>query len=123
MKHNWLKNKEGEVDTSAFCVGTHNGVVCIDCGEEVCIHCVDNWQELDDCVGRPTVYNTPLKPSDRFYVLIIEEPVAKTSSEIGRKYYTGDWYEISEKVAKVFKRLGYNVRKVCGLTGSIGSVE
>lgn len=51
MKHNWKKDKNGNIDEWAWDAGFHNGVFCEDCGMCVCVHCDPDYMELDDCTG------------------------------------------------------------------------
>ena len=51
MKHNWKKDENGNVNEWAWESGFHNGVICMNCGRSVCIHCEPDYLELDDCTG------------------------------------------------------------------------
>ena len=51
MKHNWEKDENGNVNEWAWESGFHNGVICMNCGRSVCIHCEPDYLELDDCTG------------------------------------------------------------------------
>ena len=71
MKHNWERDKNGNINEWAWEAGFHNGVLCVDCGESVCVHCNPDYMELDDCTG-------PQKPkavtnADRIRVMSDEE--------------------------------------------------
>lgn len=51
MKHNWKKDENGNVNEWAWESGFHNGVICMNCGRSVCVHCEPDYLELDDCTG------------------------------------------------------------------------
>ena len=48
-KHEWRKDKDGNVDEWAFSVGYCNGVVCERCYESQCIHCNPDYDN-DACI-------------------------------------------------------------------------
>ena len=48
-KHQWKKNKNGEVDDWAWESGFCNGVVCERCGESICVHCNPNYDD-EPCI-------------------------------------------------------------------------
>lgn len=50
MKHQWRLRQDGTPDVWAWESEFHNGVYCERCGKTVCIHCHDDWEEMDDCV-------------------------------------------------------------------------
>ena len=51
MRHNWKKDKNGNVDEWAWDTGYHNGVYCVNCGKTVCVNCTPDYMALDDCTG------------------------------------------------------------------------
>lgn len=51
MKHNWERDENGSINEWAWESGFHNGVFCVDCGKNVCVHCNPDYMELDDCTG------------------------------------------------------------------------
>ena len=51
MRHNWKKDKNGNVDEWAWDAGYHNGVYCVNCGKTVCVNCTPDYMALDDCTG------------------------------------------------------------------------
>lgn len=51
MKHNWKRDENGNINEWAWEAGFHNGVLCVDCGESVCVNCNPDYMELDDCTG------------------------------------------------------------------------
>ena len=48
-KHDWARDKNGEIDMWAMDVGFHNGPMCKRCYHSVCEHCEPDWDE-DECV-------------------------------------------------------------------------
>lgn len=58
-KHDWYRNKDGEIDIWAVDVGYHNGPMCRRCGFSFCEHCnpdgyndtncVVDWNECPQC--------------------------------------------------------------------------
>lgn len=48
-KHEWIKDKDGNVDEWAFESGYCNGVRCIRCYETQCVHCNPNYDD-DKCI-------------------------------------------------------------------------
>lgn len=50
-KHNWKKDKKGNDDIWAWESGYHYGVVCVNCGETVCVGCNPDYneEESEDC--------------------------------------------------------------------------
>ena len=53
MKHNWRLDEFDRPDEWAWESGFHNGVICLDCGRKPCVHCEQDWLEMDDCPGPP----------------------------------------------------------------------
>ena len=50
MKHDWIKDENGEIDYFAFCIDGHNGPKCAVCDFIFCYHC-DNKLDVDTCPG------------------------------------------------------------------------
>ena len=50
MKHNWVKDEDGNIDEWAWERGFHNGVYCIECAQMFCVHCKPDYDE-DECKG------------------------------------------------------------------------
>jgi len=48
-KHKWKRRENGEVDDWAWDYNYCNGVVCDVCGKTVCVHCIPNYDDLEDC--------------------------------------------------------------------------
>lgn len=65
MKHNWKKNKDGNIDEYAWEYEFHSGVVCEDCGRCVCTMCNPNYIELDDCTGKPDNNKAKIIPKEK----------------------------------------------------------
>ena len=70
MKHKWKLRQDGTPDVWAWESEFHNGVYCERCGKTVCIHCHDDWEEMDDCVENKTKLQTN---ADRIRVMSDEE--------------------------------------------------
>ena len=70
-KHNWVLDENGKPDEWAWESGFHNGVICQDCGFSPCIHCDEDWYEMDDCPG-PRV-KKPQTNADRIRAMSDEE--------------------------------------------------
>ena len=49
-KHIWALDENGEIDEGAWYEGYHNGVVCVVCGETICVHCNKDYNNLEDCI-------------------------------------------------------------------------
>lgn len=70
MKHKWKLDKNGLPDDWAWESGFHNGVYCERCGKCVCIHCHQDWEEMDDCEGDE---DEPMSNADRIRAMSDEE--------------------------------------------------
>lgn len=44
VDHKWATNENGEIDEWAWESGFHNGVVCTNCGEQVCVLCNPDYK-------------------------------------------------------------------------------
>ena len=51
-EHLWKRDKNGEIDTSAWGAGYCNGPVCTRCWHSECIYCNDEWETdpIEPCV-------------------------------------------------------------------------
>ena len=70
MKHDWVKDEDGKIDTWAWESGFHNGPVCRACGKRPCISCDPDWEEMDDCPGDT---RKPMTKADRIRAMSDEE--------------------------------------------------
>ena len=48
-KHKWKLKEDGTIDEYAWEFETHCGVICERCNETVCVFCVSDYEELEDC--------------------------------------------------------------------------
>jgi hypothetical protein len=48
MKHNWVKDEDGNVDEWAWERDFHNGVFCNRCYKMFCVHCNPDYDK-DEC--------------------------------------------------------------------------
>lgn len=85
MKHKWKLDKNGLPDDWAWESGFHNGVYCERCGKCVCIHCHQDWGEMDDCEGDE---DEPMTNADRIRAMSDEELAENLTyiSEVGCPY-------------------------------------
>ena len=65
-KHTWKKDENGEIDTFAWDLDYHNGVVCEVCGKTVCVHCNPNYDKLEDCKSE-YIYICPSCDKEVYY--------------------------------------------------------
>ena len=48
-EHDWIRDKNGEIDMWQLDVGFHNGPACSRCGHSFCEHC-ETFEEQEPCV-------------------------------------------------------------------------
>ncbi len=89
-KHNWVLDENGNPDEFAWENGFHNGVICKDCGFSPCVHCDEDWFEMDDCPG-PRVKKTQTN-GDRIRAMSDEKFAEWLCSAFGQC----DWCGIEE---------------------------
>lgn len=105
-KHNWILDENGKPDEWVWESGFHNGVVCMDCGFSLCVHCNEDWLEMDDCPG-PRV-RKPQTNADRIRAWNdheLAETIANFVSDIdnGNARYSddpNDWLEWLQQPAE-----------------------
>lgn len=48
-EHDWIRDRDGEIDMWAMSVGFHNGPQCKRCYASYCEHCSDDWR-TEPCI-------------------------------------------------------------------------
>lgn len=65
VDHKWATDKNGEIDEWAWESGFCNGVVCTNCGEQVCVHCNPDYKTKEsECFTYETTCPSCLEKLD-----------------------------------------------------------
>jgi hypothetical protein len=59
-EHDWMRDKNGKIDTGAWDAGFHNGPMCTRCFHSECEHCNPKWETEPE---EPCVVDEDICPS------------------------------------------------------------
>jgi hypothetical protein len=103
MKHEWIKDEYGDIDTWSNGSDFHNGPRCRLCGFSFCEHCDPKGYDDDTCPGYPIPENTKLNTEKHYYVFLVEDNGPE-------EWVNADWHEVSYVTAKALKKIGFTIK-------------